>query len=186
MERKGTNRYMAEHVYTKSIIDVHLEHLQPFRGTINDAEKAAQMDIQGDEYEVEKIVEHKFKRKQRILSAIQFRVRWKGWGSEFDSWKNYRDISDLQALDDYLINHPELHDIVPLDSSVNGPLKEDSVPPNRATKTPNPANVNGTIRNNSTKPRRTTVHRFTDEKPLKNTISQVTSRTNTKSRIGTD
>jgi len=140
VERTGTNRYSAKHMFTNAMIDVHLDHLQPFIGTIADAEKAAKLDALSGEYEVELIVEHKFVKKRQTLNTIRFRVRWLGWGPEHDSWLPYQDIAELKALDDYLLNHPQLYGIVPIDESAVGPLKEGGV-------VGNPTNVDS---NNST------------------------------------
>ena len=141
LQRTGTNRYSAKHMSTNAIIDVHLEHLKPFKGSITDAKKASELDTLTGEYEVEKITGYRFKRKQRNLRNIQFQVRWVGWGSDYDSWKSYSEIKDLKALDDFLANNPDLHDIVPYDKDVVGPLKEGSVVAD-TTLTNNSLNVN--------------------------------------------
>jgi len=127
LERTGTNRYSAQHLFTNAVIDVHLEHLQPFNGTFRKAREAARLDSLTGEFEVEQIVDYRLKRNRRTLRDIQFRVRWLGWGPEHDSWLPYRDVADLKPLDDFLSNHPELHDIVPADNRVVGPLREGSV-----------------------------------------------------------
>ena len=80
-----------------------------------------------EEYTVECIITHKFQGKRRSLRDIRFRIRWVGWGSEFDSWCTYKEVSDLEALDIYLSNHQELHDIIPYDMALESPVKEGGV-----------------------------------------------------------
>ena len=126
-ERLGTNRYLAEHLYTKGTIDVHLEHLRPFEGNLTTALEAAKQDGLMSEYLVERIVKHKFQGRRRCLQAIRFLIRWDGWGSDYDSWKSYRDVSELKALDLYLEDNPELRSIVPFELDAAAPLKEGSV-----------------------------------------------------------
>jgi len=127
LERLGTNRYLAEHLHTKGKIDVHLEHLRPYKGTLTTALKAAKQDGLVDEYLVEKIIKHKFQGRSRSLQTIRFLIRWEGWGSEHDRWMPYADVCELEALDVYLEDHPELRSIVPLELGVAAPLKEGSV-----------------------------------------------------------
>jgi hypothetical protein len=43
------------------------------------------------------------------VDEMKFKVRWQGKGPEEESWFYHGNISDLQALDDYLETHPELH-----------------------------------------------------------------------------
>jgi hypothetical protein len=57
-----------------------------------------------DEWKVEAIVEHVGSNKRNL----QFRVRWEGFGHEDDTWLPYADVRDLQALDAYGREHPEL------------------------------------------------------------------------------
>ena len=139
------------------MIDVHLEHLQPFNGSIKEATKAAKLDSLAGEYEVEQIVDYRLKRNRRTLKNIEFRVRWSGWGQEHDTWLPYKDVSDLKALDDFLLNNPQLQDIVPIDSDVVGPLKEGSVvgTPTRNKSTPtSPTRTNPTPSRNMPLPSR--------------------------------
>jgi len=127
LKKTGTNRYSAQHMATNAVIDIHLEHLQRFIGSLNDAKRASKLDALTGEYEVEKISQYRFTKRHRNLNNVQFLVRWVGWGPEHDTWKNYSEIKDLQALDNFLADTPELHDIVPYDNDVVGPLKEGGV-----------------------------------------------------------
>jgi hypothetical protein len=61
-----------------------------------------------DEYEVGAIVDHRAPRKNAPKSQLEFRVRWKGYEPEEDTWLRYSDVVELEALDVYAREHPEL------------------------------------------------------------------------------
>jgi hypothetical protein len=114
LQQTGTNRYNAKHLATEHVIDVHLEDLKPFVGDREAAYNAAVIDTQIEkEYLVEALVGHKFTRSRKNLNSIRFRIRWAGWGKRFDSWVKYEVVQDLEALDEYLSNHPQLRPIIP-------------------------------------------------------------------------
>jgi len=127
MKKTGTNRYSIQHMFTQNIIDIHLEHLRPFIGNKTKAIEAAKLDALTQEYEVEKIINHDFMKKRKTLDNIRFKIRWSGWGPEHDTWAPYKDVSELEALDHYLDDHPQLLDIVPSNNCAIGPLEKDSV-----------------------------------------------------------
>jgi hypothetical protein len=58
-----------------------------------------------DEYVVEAIVDHKAARRK---SDMEFKVRWRGYDPSYDLWLPYAEVRDLEALDAYLSDHPEL------------------------------------------------------------------------------
>ena len=60
-----------------------------------------------DEWRVEMIVDHRMPSKGK-KSTYQFRVRWKDFDEKDDSWLPYSEVKDLEALDAYLVMHPEL------------------------------------------------------------------------------
>nr|GAT44984.1 reverse transcriptase-RNase H-integrase [Mycena chlorophos] len=49
---------------------------------------------QDDEYLVERIVDERLWRKK-----VQYKVRWYGWGPEYDEWKDAAEVEDLAVLD---------------------------------------------------------------------------------------
>ena len=50
-----------------------------------------------DAYEVERILDKRVIRKGRGYS-IQYQIRWKGWGPEYDRWYRLKDLGDCQEL----------------------------------------------------------------------------------------
>jgi hypothetical protein len=59
-----------------------------------------------DEFKVDSIVDHSGNMKQK--GKMKFRVRWTGYDPNEDTWLPYREVKDLEALDYYLEQHPEL------------------------------------------------------------------------------
>lgn len=112
LRRTGTHRYDVQHVVTRQIIDVHADHLKPYTGSDDAATQVAALDV-SDEYLVDCIVAHKFTRRPHNLATLRFQLRWQGWGDDFNSWKKYDDVKDLQALDAYVGDHPELLSVLP-------------------------------------------------------------------------
>jgi hypothetical protein len=125
VERTGTNRYSAKHLVTDQIIDVHLDDLKPFGGTQAGAKRAATLDVQiNKEYLVDSIVGHKFLRQPASnVNNIRFKIRWAGWGEQYDSWVKFDTVSDLAALDRYVEQEAELRPLVALWSS-SGPRSQ--------------------------------------------------------------
>mmetsp|Transcript_49331 Transcript_49331/g.124040 ORF Transcript_49331/g.124040 Transcript_49331/m.124040 type:complete len:112 (-) Transcript_49331:645-980(-) len=58
------------------------------------------------EYQVEAIVDHRGS--PRNKSQLKFRVRWKGYEPDEDTWEPYASVKDCEALDVYAAEHPEL------------------------------------------------------------------------------
>ena len=61
-----------------------------------------------DEWLVEAIIDHRGPRNGRPKRALEFRVRWQGFGANADTWLPYAEVAELEALDDYAARHPEL------------------------------------------------------------------------------
>jgi hypothetical protein len=66
--------------------------------------------VDNEEFEVEAIVDHRLlpgrgPRRRRL----EFRVRWRGYEPEEDTWLPFAQVKDLAALDVYALEHPELH-----------------------------------------------------------------------------
>jgi hypothetical protein len=97
---------------TQQTIDIHLDHLKPFNGTLEEAKEAAALDVTS-EYLVESIVSHKFVRRPHNIDTIRFKIHWQGWGPTFDVWRKYSAVEELVALDEYLANNPALLSVVP-------------------------------------------------------------------------
>jgi hypothetical protein len=57
--------------------------------------------VDAEEWEVECIVDHRGKTKRNA----EFRIRWKGYGPNDDSWLPWKEARDLEAMDVYLKSH---------------------------------------------------------------------------------
>lgn len=60
------------------------------------------------EYIVEAIVEHRGPKTGFPRKNLEFRVRWRGYEPAEDTWEPYSHVKDLEALDAYAVDHPEL------------------------------------------------------------------------------
>jgi hypothetical protein len=89
----------------------HVDRLRIFNNDDNtdDTSLLTIIAADNDEYMVEFIVEHMGSIKKK--NQIQFRIRWKGYDEQDDTWLYYAKVKDLQALDTYIMDHPELADI---------------------------------------------------------------------------
>eukprot|EP00762_Andalucia_godoyi_P008723 ANDGO_04722.mRNA.1 Retrovirus-related Pol polyprotein from transposon 17.6 len=97
------NLYTCQDLVTQKTHDFHVSRLKEYRmDSTEDPLSIAQVD--SDEYQVECLVEHRGKKKK----DVEFRVRWKGYSNEDDSWLPYKEVRDLEALDAYLALHPGL------------------------------------------------------------------------------
>eukprot|EP00762_Andalucia_godoyi_P007957 ANDGO_01279.mRNA.1 Retrovirus-related Pol polyprotein from transposon 412 len=97
------NVYACEDLLTGKIREYHVSRLKRFLADQVDNPVAVAV-TDGEEWEVQEIVEHRGKGKKNI----EFRIRWKGFGSEDDTWLGYSEVRDLAALDAYLESHPGL------------------------------------------------------------------------------
>ncbi|GKT17427.1 hypothetical protein ADUPG1_004196, partial [Aduncisulcus paluster] len=71
-----------------------MERLKKFiKGSASEEDliKAAGKDE--EEFLVDEIIRHKFGNKK----PIKFRIRWKNFGKEDDSWQDYSEIKELEA-----------------------------------------------------------------------------------------
>ena len=59
------------------------------------------IDVEEDEeeYQVEKIVAQ---RKRKAGGGLEYKVRWKGWKAESDTWEPHERVEDLAAYEDWL------------------------------------------------------------------------------------
>jgi hypothetical protein len=112
------NAYSVQDLVTLKIMEVDVTRLKAFKyeaGGMEDIQQAAKNLAAKDrqEFVVEKIIEHYHPgpnaKKKYALSKYEFFVRWAGYGPDEDSWIPWSEVKDLQALDAYLVMHPELH-----------------------------------------------------------------------------
>jgi len=105
----GTSRYRIQNVRKPdSMVECHVDRLKPY---VSDdrADPVAVAGWDANEFVVEKILDVRGPKNGRPRSKLEFLLRWKGYGPEFDSWEPYKTVSDLAALDAFLALHPELH-----------------------------------------------------------------------------
>jgi len=105
------NKYVIQHLNTNKI---HIAHVESLKGitiggstTVDELRTLAALDQ--DEYVIDHIVEHQFRgRKKRTLANCWFKVRWRDYGPQDDTWQTFKDLQEAEALDIYLAAHPEL------------------------------------------------------------------------------
>jgi hypothetical protein len=77
---------------------------------LHDLKKLAALDK--EEYEVEKIVDHKPPGTDRVpgskISDYWFKVKWAGFSDEENSWEPYSELKSLEPLTEYLLKFPKL------------------------------------------------------------------------------
>jgi hypothetical protein len=106
VEVKG-NTYVCQDLCTHKVVSFHISRLKAYNmDSTPDVTAVAAVDQ--DEWEVEEIVDHRGPKHGRPKSKLEFRVRWKGFEPEEDTWLPYAEVRELQALDAYTANHPEL------------------------------------------------------------------------------
>ena len=55
------------------------------------------------EFFIETILEHRGDRQRR--TSMEFKVRWRGYGPEHDSWEPYKNLAHSEQLILYLVRH---------------------------------------------------------------------------------
>jgi hypothetical protein len=90
------------------LVELHVDRLREFKCSpdVNPEELLEWASTDKDEFVVEDIVEHRGTGKSG--NPLEFRVRWKGYGPEEDTWLNYRSVNQLEALDRYERRFPDL------------------------------------------------------------------------------
>jgi hypothetical protein len=100
--------FSVKDLLTGKILDFHVDRLRVFEkqpdaiGT--DLVTLAAADR--DEFVVEFIVDHRGSMKKP--SKLDFRIRWQGYDESEDSWIPWREAKQLEAMDLYLRDHPEI------------------------------------------------------------------------------
>jgi hypothetical protein len=101
------NIYQCQDLRTLKVNAYHITRLKYFELSENvDPLQVAALDR--DEYIVEAIVEHRGPRKGKPRNLLEFKVRWQGYGPEEDLWLPYKEVKDLEVLDEYAREHPQL------------------------------------------------------------------------------
>ena len=103
-----SNLYQCQDLTTQKLLSFDVSRLKKFKSqeddTLDDMRKLASIDNM--EYQVDAIVDHAGSPRRK--SQMTFRVRWKGYEPEEDTWELYSRVKDCEALDVYSKAHPEL------------------------------------------------------------------------------
>ncbi len=95
------------------VLKVHASRTRRFDpGALTDTQMTALAATDNDEYSVESIVGHRPDSGIRTKNQLEFRVRWRGYEPEEDSWLPWTDVKELAALDEYVGHHENLHRLI--------------------------------------------------------------------------
>lgn len=104
--------YTIQNLVNYKNFDVHISALSPFfydENRVNPVEVARRS---YDEFVLESILEHRGDKLRR--KTMEFKVRWRGYGPEEDSWEPYSALRDTEALLQYLRNDAnKLRSLIP-------------------------------------------------------------------------
>ena len=104
LNRRG-DVYDCQDLLTQQVCHFHLDDLKMY---IHDERESREWVTapDRDQYFVDAIVDHRGDPRRK--STLEFRIRWRGFGEEEDTWLLHRYVKDLEALTPYLLDHPEL------------------------------------------------------------------------------
>jgi hypothetical protein len=98
----GSN-YTIQDLVTGKNKDTHISNLSPFN---YDPEHVDPMEIalkDQEEFYIDSILDHRGDKSRR--KNMEFLVRWRGYGPEYDSWEPYSGLRDSEQLISYLSNN---------------------------------------------------------------------------------
>jgi len=86
----------------KENFKVHVSKIKQYNGSTAqpDLMKLAELDV--DEYEIEKIIDHHPLQLSGPRKSWLFKVRWVGYSEEYDEWLSYADLANTEKLTEYL------------------------------------------------------------------------------------
>lgn len=110
LERKN-NTYICQDLLTNTPQEFDVSRLTPWEDRENPGVDPGEVRREAalrdrEEFVVDSIVDHRGNSKKK--SSLEFKIRWLGYSPEEDSWIPYSEAKDLEALDVYLMSHPEL------------------------------------------------------------------------------
>ena len=119
VESRHHNDYTLKDLRTKKCLVVDASRLKVFKvGKDVDPVQVAGLDE--DEDVVDSITDHRNLTKKRGKTAYEFQVQWQVGQP---TWEPYANIRNVEALDEYLADHPQLKAIVDASSSSGGGSK---------------------------------------------------------------
>jgi hypothetical protein len=105
------DKYSIQDLLTHKVVDTHASNLSEFRydptSRLNPTEVAAR---NAGEFFVDKIVDHTGNVRRR--SEMTFRVRWKGYTPDDDTWQPMKTVRETQAFVDYCTEKKLLSSLV--------------------------------------------------------------------------
>jgi len=108
VQKCGSNTYECQDLRTKKISiypSVKMKRFYFNPDTTNPLVEAAK---DHEEYEVQEILEHRKNGNANKLNNFEFKIRWKNYQESDDSWLPYKEVRQLEALDNYLKHHPSV------------------------------------------------------------------------------
>ena len=113
--KKNRSQYYLLDLVTNTIIDRHISYLKPFR---YNSDKITPFEVairDRQEYIVDKIVAHRLMNNytgDRNRTSYEFKVRWLGYNACDDTWLPWKSVSQLAAMDKYLLEHKDLAKLI--------------------------------------------------------------------------
>lgn len=95
--------YTIQDLVDGKFITTHINNLREFH---YDPERTNPIDIavqNRGEFFIDSILEHRGDRQRR--STMEFKVRWRGYGPEHDTWEPYKNLAHTEQLILYLIRN---------------------------------------------------------------------------------
>jgi hypothetical protein len=104
-DSKLSQTYLCQDLLTLEITPYFVDRLKRYnlREGVSPAEAAL---VDRDEWFVEQVISHRYE--NRPKSQMEFRVRWLGYTSDFDSWLPWNQVRKLEALQRYVESKPKL------------------------------------------------------------------------------
>ena len=111
-------RYTLQNLINGETRDVHVSRIRPYLNTSDTSLENMRSIAVRDHHEfvVESILDHSGDPKKK--SELSFKVRWKGYTEEHDSWEPWKNLRLVEQLHDYLRSHnmakliPKVDDVV--------------------------------------------------------------------------
>ena len=113
--KTNRNQYYLLDLVTNTIIDRHISYLKPFRCN---SDKITPFEVairDRQEYIVDKIVAHRLMNNytgDKNRTSYEFKIRWLGYNACDDTWLPWENVSQLAAMDKYLLEHGDLAKLI--------------------------------------------------------------------------
>jgi len=100
--------FELQDLISNKLLTVHISRMRSFHTAPETTCQlvVAQAGVVAEEVVVEAIIDHRGN--PRARTKMEFLVHWAGYDSSEDEWLPWKDVRDLEALDKYSKEHPEL------------------------------------------------------------------------------